>query len=100
MKITVNSVIEIKATKLVPSGDIALLAKKIAGKTATIDIAPSSTMSELIDVARHAFGISPSETFADVFVKRGDRTLDKAMTVSGNGLTDASSVSVQFKYVL
>lgn len=100
MKVHVSSVVEIKSTKMIPSGAFVQLAKGIAGKKASIDIASSSTVGDLINAAKSALAIDSSIVFADIFVKLADKELDVAKTLELNKVIEGSMLKIHFKRVV
>lgn len=100
MKVNVSSVCEVKATKVIPSGELAKLVRPIAGKKVTVDVSETMAFADFVAAARTALGISDSEVFADIQVKRGGMALNKAKNLAENTVRDGTSLVVQFKYVV
>jgi hypothetical protein len=100
MKVNVNSITEIKATKVISSGDLVLLAKGVAGKKASVDIDAIATVDSLIDAAKIALAIDSTISFAEIFVKRGNTVLDKSKNLSANLVSDGAPLTIVFKQIV
>lgn len=100
MKVNIQSLAEIKATKVIPSGDLVLLAKGIAGKKAQVEVEPTMTIADFIKVARTALDIDPAIVFADIIVERAKAPLTSSKSLGENGVANGSLLMLRFKRVV
>ena len=100
MKVSISSIAEIKATKVIPSADFVLLAKDVAGRKAIVDIDAAATVAALIDAAKVSLRIDPAIIFAEVTVKHRGANLDKTKNLADNRVSDGASLTISFKRII
>jgi hypothetical protein len=98
MKLNVSAAVEVNASKPIPGSEVVRLTKPLAGKKASIDIDGSSLCADVINAAKTAFGVDPSATFADVYLKHGARSLDKSKNLNDNSIVNNTTLTICFKY--
>ena len=100
MKINIASVAEIKATKIISSKDLVLMARSIAGKKAVVEIDGKVTLDEFIMTARSALAIDPSIEFSDIIIKNDTVILDKSKNLIENLVKDGTSLKIVLKRIV
>jgi hypothetical protein len=97
MKVNIKSLVEIEATRVIPSSDLGLLSKGIAGKTAVIEVDSAATLPAFIQLVKTALAIDPAISFSSIKVERHMYTLNSSKNLSDNGVADGSTLTVTFK---
>jgi len=98
MKVDVSSVASIDARRIIYQSEVAVLARALAGKKATLEIPDSSTVGDLVKLADEAFNFSPDLKIVRSYLVIHEEEIDNSRLV--HSLPIKKGETIQIRYVV